>query len=200
MKGAGAGLPACNAWDMVAHLARVLAWLRSCSPPTWVRTSFMVHIVLHSAHVRQQALLFLALPAVARNEAPSHIMPINSLNSYQNRWTIKARVTQKSDIRRWAGTAAAMRMQQLLKCLNASEARQHVVHWGCEPSGSHSLQAYTRGLSNLLCFIYHCCSLPAMLMHLPGAPYLRYSPPHTLPQHVVLQVFKCARRGPLLLL
>lgn len=40
--------------------------------------------------------------AVARNEAPSHIMPINALNSYQNRWTIKARVTNKSDIRRWA--------------------------------------------------------------------------------------------------
>lgn len=28
-------------------------------------------------------------------------MPINSLNSYQNRWTIKARVTHKSDIRRY---------------------------------------------------------------------------------------------------
>lgn len=39
--------------------------------------------------------------AVARNEAPAHIMPINALNSYQNRWTIKARVTNKSDIRRW---------------------------------------------------------------------------------------------------
>lgn len=38
---------------------------------------------------------------VARNEAPSHIMPINALNSYQNRWTIKARVTNKSDIRRY---------------------------------------------------------------------------------------------------
>lgn len=39
---------------------------------------------------------------VARNEAPSNIMPINALNSYQNRWTIKARVTTKSDIRRYS--------------------------------------------------------------------------------------------------
>ena len=38
---------------------------------------------------------------IARNEGPLSIMPINSLNSYQNRWTIKARVTNKSDIRRY---------------------------------------------------------------------------------------------------
>ena len=32
----------------------------------------------------------------------SAILPICSLNPYQNRWTIKARVTNKSDIRRWS--------------------------------------------------------------------------------------------------
>jgi replication factor A1 len=40
--------------------------------------------------------------ATARNDAPMQLTPINSLNSYQNRWTVKARVTQKSDIRRYS--------------------------------------------------------------------------------------------------
>ncbi|GAB4823832.1 hypothetical protein N2152v2_010878 [Parachlorella kessleri] len=39
---------------------------------------------------------------IARNDGALNIMPINSLNSYQNRWTIKARVTNKSDIRRFS--------------------------------------------------------------------------------------------------
>jgi len=39
---------------------------------------------------------------IARNDAPPNLMPINALNSYQNRWTVKARVTQKSDIRRYS--------------------------------------------------------------------------------------------------
>lgn len=40
--------------------------------------------------------------AIARNEAPAKIVPINSLNAYQNRWTIKARVSVKGDLRRYS--------------------------------------------------------------------------------------------------
>ncbi|KAH0851396.1 hypothetical protein HID58_094777 [Brassica napus] len=36
---------------------------------------------------------------VARNEAPPRIIPINALNPYSGRWTIKARVTSKGDLR-----------------------------------------------------------------------------------------------------
>lgn len=38
---------------------------------------------------------------VSRDSAPAAISPIASLNAYQNRWAIKARVTQKSDLRRY---------------------------------------------------------------------------------------------------
>lgn len=36
---------------------------------------------------------------VARNEAPPRIIPINALSPYSGRWTIKARVTNKSELR-----------------------------------------------------------------------------------------------------
>ena len=39
---------------------------------------------------------------MVRDEAPPHIMPIKDLNQYINRWTIRARVTAKSDIRRYS--------------------------------------------------------------------------------------------------
>jgi hypothetical protein len=39
---------------------------------------------------------------IVRNDAPPKLVPINSLNSYQNRWTIRARVQQKSEIRRFS--------------------------------------------------------------------------------------------------
>ncbi|XP_062219115.1 replication protein A 70 kDa DNA-binding subunit C-like [Phragmites australis] len=38
---------------------------------------------------------------VARNESTTHITPITALNLYQSRWTIKARVTAKTDVRHW---------------------------------------------------------------------------------------------------
>ncbi|XP_020534380.1 replication protein A 70 kDa DNA-binding subunit C isoform X2 [Jatropha curcas] len=38
---------------------------------------------------------------VARNEAPPRIMPISALNPYQGRWTIKARVTVKGELRHY---------------------------------------------------------------------------------------------------
>lgn len=41
--------------------------------------------------------------AIAREEAPSRIMPINSLNPYSSRWAIKARCSVKSEVRRWNG-------------------------------------------------------------------------------------------------
>lgn len=38
---------------------------------------------------------------VVKNEAPARILPIAALNPYQGRWAIKARVTAKSDLRRY---------------------------------------------------------------------------------------------------
>jgi hypothetical protein len=37
-----------------------------------------------------------------QSNEPHRIVPISGLNPYLARWTIKARVTQKGDVRRWA--------------------------------------------------------------------------------------------------
>lgn len=65
---------------------------------------------------------------VARNEAPAHIMPINALNSYQNRWTIKARVTNKSDIRRYSNARGEGRFFSF-DLLDAQGGEIRVVGW-----------------------------------------------------------------------
>jgi replication factor A1 len=39
--------------------------------------------------------------AIMKNDAPARIIPISSLNPYQGRWAIKARVTAKGDIHRY---------------------------------------------------------------------------------------------------
>jgi replication factor A1 len=38
---------------------------------------------------------------IVKNEAPARIIPIAALNPYQGRWTIKARITAKSEVRRF---------------------------------------------------------------------------------------------------
>ncbi|GAA0152068.1 DNA metabolism protein [Lithospermum erythrorhizon] len=45
--------------------------------------------------------MFLNKGPIAKNEAPPRIIPISGLNPYQNRWTIKARVTVKGELRHY---------------------------------------------------------------------------------------------------
>ncbi|XP_016897206.1 replication protein A 70 kDa DNA-binding subunit-like isoform X2 [Cynoglossus semilaevis] len=43
-------------------------------------------------------------PSKSRDASPSPLIPISKLNPYQNKWTIKARVTNKSNIRTWSNS------------------------------------------------------------------------------------------------
>ncbi|KAL3688110.1 hypothetical protein R1sor_014419 [Riccia sorocarpa] len=47
------------------------------------------------------APMYSAKGPIAKNEAPARIVPISSLNPYQGRWTIRARVTSKTELRRY---------------------------------------------------------------------------------------------------
>ncbi|KAH7432356.1 hypothetical protein KP509_07G018700 [Ceratopteris richardii] len=49
----------------------------------------------------QPAPIFSNRGPIVKNEAPARIVPIAALNPYQGRWTIKARVTAKGDLRRY---------------------------------------------------------------------------------------------------
>ncbi|XP_074270251.1 replication protein A 70 kDa DNA-binding subunit A-like isoform X2 [Silene latifolia] len=50
---------------------------------------------------RQQPSMYMNRGPVAKNEAPPRIVPIAALNPFQGRWTIKARVTAKGELRHY---------------------------------------------------------------------------------------------------
>ncbi len=66
--------------------------------------------------------------AIERHDTHANILPINALNSYQNRWTIKARVTAKSDIRRYSNARGEGKFFSF-DLLDGQEGEIRVVGW-----------------------------------------------------------------------
>jgi ssDNA-binding replication factor A large subunit len=62
-------------------------------------------------------------------------MPINALNSYQNRWTIKARVTNKSEIRRYSNARGEGKFFSF-DLLDAAGGEIRVVCWNDQVSAA----------------------------------------------------------------
>ncbi|KAI3961517.1 hypothetical protein MKX01_001253 [Papaver californicum] len=50
---------------------------------------------------QQPPSMYMNRGPIAKNEVPARIIPISALNPYQSRWTIKARVTSKKELRRY---------------------------------------------------------------------------------------------------
>lgn len=69
--------------------------------------------------------------AIARNEAPPNLVPISSLNAFNNKWTIKARVTQKSEIRRYSNARGEGKFFSF-DLLDAENGEIRVVGWNTE--------------------------------------------------------------------
>ncbi|WZY78178.1 hypothetical protein YC2023_024562 [Brassica napus] len=59
---------------------------------------------VQSGYQAQPPSMYANMGPVARNEAPPTVVPISALNPYQNRWTIKVRVTSKGELRRFNST------------------------------------------------------------------------------------------------
>ncbi|GLJ46533.1 hypothetical protein SUGI_0980710 [Cryptomeria japonica] len=95
MSGAGLGSYARTGQPAVQPVQSAGAVDRGMNPPNHPYGRPIV------AHPYQPPPIYSNRGPIARNEAPARIIPIVALNPYQGRWTIKARVTAKGELRRF---------------------------------------------------------------------------------------------------